>query len=319
MYNKTKTKSDEILRLYKEGKMLTEITQLTSSSQPTVKRVLSHFGIDYNKERENSKEETLKKIVELYQQGKSQLYIEKTLKVTRKTIRETLKSSDVPYRDKSDQHHIRYNTEVNHQAFDELTPEALYWIGMLYTDGHIDQKREASIELNLHENDETHLEKFKQFLNSSRNVSNGHGCKRFRFNSKRLRDRLVELGFTSNKSTSITPHELLKHSRDFWRGCIDGDGGLYKHPSGIKTIPHIFLCGTLETIFDFVIYCSENAHVKYKYPTKAPGNNFYRVSYYGQDAVKIGTLLYENATVYLDRKYQIYLEEFKEEETAQRA
>lgn len=40
MYKKSKEKADQILSLYKEGKMLTEITQLTSSSQATVKKVL---------------------------------------------------------------------------------------------------------------------------------------------------------------------------------------------------------------------------------------------------------------------------------------
>ena len=310
MKNITKEKSTEILRLYKEGKMLTEITQLTSSSQPTVKKVLLNFGIDYNEDRKKFREETLKKVVKLYQEGKSQTYIEQSLKLTRKTIRELLKTIDVNYRNKSEQHHIRYKTEINHQAFDELTPESLYWIGMLYTDGHIEQNKEASIELNLHDNDIDHLEKLKNFLKSNRKIKNGHNCKRFRFNSEKIRNRLVELGFTSNKSTTIYPHELLKNSKDFWRGCIDGDGGLYEHPSGSKTIPHIFFCGTLETIFDFIIFCSKNCEVKEKYPTKAPGNNFYRISYYGQDAKKIANYLYKDATVYLDRKYQIYKEYF---------
>ena len=184
MYQKSLKKSEEIIRLYKEGKMLTEITKLTSSSQPTIKKVLLQFGIDYDQEQKKSREEILKKVVELYQEGKSQSYIEKTLKLTRKTIRELLKSIGVKYRDKSEQLNLRYATEVNHHAFDELTPEVLYWIGMLYTDGHIEQKREASIELFLHEQDEAHLEKFKQFLKSNRKITNGHECKRFRINSK---------------------------------------------------------------------------------------------------------------------------------------
>ncbi len=290
--------------------MLTDICRLTSSSQPTVKKVLSQFGIDYDKDRKKSREETLKKVIVLYQEGKSQIYIEQTLKLTRKTIRELLKSVGVDYRDRSDQHHIRYATEIDHHAFDELTPEALYWIGMLYTDGHVGLNREAFVEINLHENDEEHLQKFKTFLKSNRNTSNGHNCKRFRFNSRQIRDRLVELGFTSNKSITITPHDLLKESADFWRGCIDGDGGLYKHPSGSNTIPHLFLCGTLETIFDFILFCTKHAGVKLKYPTKAPGKNFYRVSYYSEDAKKVANLLYKDATVYLDRKYQTYLGSF---------
>jgi len=307
MYKKTNLKSEEIIRLYKEGKMLTEITQLTSSSQPTIKKVLINNGIDYNSERNFLKKEVLEKVIELYKEGKSQLYIEQTLKLTRKTIRELLKSLNIEYRSKAEQHYLNNTTEINHQAFDELTPEAIYWIGMLYTDGHIEQKNEASIELTLHEQDETHLEKFKQFLKSNRKISNGgKNCKRLRINSQKLRDRLVELGFTHNKSNTIVPHNLLKNSKDFWRGCIDGDGGVYDYEHTNST-NHLTLCGTLETIFEFIIFCNNNINIKDKYPTKCKGVNHYKVSYYGQDAKNIATYLYQNSSIYLERKYQSYL------------
>jgi hypothetical protein len=321
MYKTTNTKKEEIQRLYDEGVMLTEICKLTSSSQPTVKKVLLSCGIDYDAERKKAREKQLQEVIELYNQGKSQLYIETTLKLTRKTIRELLKEAGVEYRDKSQQQHINNNTEINHHAFDELTPEVLYWIGMLFTDGHIEQKKEASIDLTLHNNDIDHLYKFKEFLGSSRDIKQSNGdCSRLRVNSKPLRDRLVELGFTHNKSTSIVPHELLKDSRDFWRGCIDGDGGIYMNKVKKETktyfTPHVFLCGTLETIFEFAIFCNKYAGVKDKYPTKAPGNNFYRISYYGKDARKIATYLYKDSTVYLQRKYDTYRDflNFSEEE-----
>lgn len=321
MYKTTNTKKEEIQRLYDEGVMLTEICKLTSSSQPTVKKVLLSCGIDYDAERKKAREKQLQEVIELYNQGKSQLYIETTLKLTRKTIRELLKEAGVEYRDKSQQQHINNNTEINHHAFDELTPEVLYWIGMLFTDGHIEQKKEASIDLTLHNNDIDHLYKFKEFLGSSRDIKQSNGdCSRLRVNSKPLRDRLVELGFTHNKSTSIAPHELLKDSRDFWRGCIDGDGGIYMNKVKKETktyfTPHVFLCGTLETIFEFAIFCNKYAGVKDKYPSKAPGNNFYRISYYGKDARKIATYLYKDSTVYLQRKYDTYRDflNFSEEE-----
>lgn len=305
MYKKSKEKADQILSLYKEGKMLTEITQLTSSSQATVKKVLLHFGINYDSDRKENRTDILNKVLELYQQGKSQTYIEKELNLTRKTIRELLKSKGIEYRDKSQQHHIRYNTQINHNAFDVLTPECLYWIGMLYSDGHIETVRESAIELTLHNNDVLHLEKLKLFLNTTRPIKNGNGdCKRLRFNSRLIRNRLVELGFTSNKSITIDPHDLLKDSRDFWRGVIDGDGGVYDYKYHTK---QIFLCGTLKTIFEFIIFCTKHG-IKSKYPTQNKGKNLYSVSYYGKDAVLVGNLLYKDATVYLDRKYETYLE-----------
>lgn len=306
MYKTTNTKVKEIQRLYDEGVMLTEICKLTSSSQPTVKKVLLSCGIDYDAERLKAREKQLQEVIDLYNQGKSQNYIETHLKLTRKTIRELLKSAGVDYRDKSQQQHINNNTEINHSAFDELTPEALYWIGMIFTDGHIEQKKEASIDLTLHNNDIDHLYKFKEFLGTTREIKKDKGdCSRLRVNSKQLRDKLVDLGFTHNKSTTIAPHELLKHSRDFWRGCIDGDGGIYIHSYTGKT-NHLTLCGTLETIFEFGIFCTSYIGIKEKFPTKSNGKNLYQISYYGQDAKKIATYLYKDAIIYLQRKYDTY-------------
>lgn len=315
MYKTTNTKVEEIQRLYDEGVMLTEICKLTSSSQPTVKKVLLSCGIDYDAERLKAREKQLQEVIDFYNQGKSQNYIETHLKLTRKTIRELLKSAGVDYRDKSQQQHINNNTEINHNAFDELTPEALYWIGMIFTDGHIEQKKEASIDLTLHNNDIDHLYKFKGFLGTTREVKKDNGdCSRLRVNSKQLRDILVDLGFTHNKSTTIVPHELLKHSRDFWRGCIDGDGGIYIHSYTGKT-NHLTLCGTLETIFEFAIFCNTYIGIKDKYPTKSNGKNLYQISYYGQDAKKIATYLYKDATIYLQRKYDTYQNFLIEEPT----
>ena len=314
MYKTTNTKKEEIQRLYDEGVMLTEICKLTSSSQPTVKKVLLSCGIDYDVERKKAREKQLEEVIELYNQGKSQLYIETHLKLTRKTIRELLKQAGVDYRDKSQQQHINKNTIINHHVFDELTPESLYWIGMIFTDGHIEQKKEASIDLTLHNEDIDHLYKFKEFLGTTREIKKDKGdCSRLRVNSKQLRDKLVELGFTHNKSTSIVPHELLKHSRDFWRGCIDGDGGVYWRKDNTG---HITLCGTLETIFEFAIFCNKYASVKDKYPTRANGKNLYQISYYGKDARKIATYLYKDSTIYLQRKYDTYRDflNFLEEE-----
>lgn len=303
MYKKSQEKSEEIVRLYKEGVGLTEIMKRTTSSQPTIKKVLSNSGMDYDLDKKKLYQEKLDQVVILYEQGKSQLYIEQELGLTRKTIRQLLRSKDLKYRDKSEQHHIRYGTELNHNAFDNLDSEVLYWIGLLYSDGHID-KNEYSIELTLHNNDKNHLVKFKNFLGSNREISKGNGdCSRIRINSKRLWERLMELSFTNDKSYTAKPNILLKDSRDFWRGCIDGDGGIYKYTSGLQ----ITLCGTLETIFDFAIFCNKNANVADKYPSLSK-NQLYQIHYYGKDAIKVADLLYKDSSVYLERKYEKYLE-----------
>lgn len=312
MYNRLLEKSEKILKLYEEGVHLNNIADATSSSTVSVKKVLLNNGIDYNKVLKEDYDERISKVIPLYKEGKSQIWLEQNLRLTRKTIRNILKNEEsISYRSKADQHNIRYNTEINHNAFDILTSDVLYWIGMLYSDGHIED-REASIELTLHNNDIEHLYKFKDFIKSNRKLTTSKttNCSRFRFNSEKIRNKLIELGFTSNKSCTIYPHELLKNSRDFWRGVVDGDGGVYDYKKdNLKTsiINQLFLCGTLETIFEFIIFCSANCGIKDKYPSKCVGKNLYQVSYYSQDALKVATLLYENSNYYLERKYKKYL------------
>jgi len=307
MQKRSIEKLETIKNLYLGGFNLKDISLEVKTSSMFIKKALLSLGIDYDKEEAIKHKEKLNKILELYNQGKSQLFIEKELCVTRKTIRSLLKiNTDIIYRSKSEQHEIRYGTEIDHNAFDVLTPDSLYWIGMLYADGHIEEKGEASIDLTLHTEDIEHLEIFKSFLKSNRNVytSKNSSCSRFRFNSVRLRDCLVELGFSHNKSTSIIPHALLKESRDFWRGVVDGDGGVYNY----KATPQVFLCGTLETIFDFIIFCNTYIFIKDKYPTKCKGKNLYEVHYYGNDAIKVADYLYKESNYKLKRKYEKYLE-----------
>lgn len=324
MYSKSKLKSEQIKKLFEEGVILTEICNLTSSSSLTVKKVLLSFGIDYNSWKEQDYQDRLNKAVDLYRQGKAQLFIEQECKLTRKTIRTLLKSQNLKYRDRSEQHHIRYNTEIDHNCFDQLTPESLYWIGMLFTDGSIG-KSESCVELTQHTNDIEHLRKLKMFLKSSREISTnekskesyykgrkiyteGGNTSRLRVNSKKIHNRLIELGITPNKSLTAKPHELVKNSSDFWRGCIDGDGGVYHYPE--RYTIDVSLNGTLETIFDFIIFCSRQTGVKEKYPTRclSSGESLYQVHYYGEDCRKILILLYKDATVYLDRKYAMAME-----------
>ncbi len=317
MYKKSIEKGNLIKQLYDQGVHLNDIAEQTSSSTVTVKKVLSSFGVDYTSIKQQDYQMRLTKVIELYNQGKPQVFLEKELKLTRKTIRELLKSAGLQYRTQSDQHHIRYNTEIDHNAFDQLTPESLYWTGMVYTDGNVG-KKEASIELTQHTNDISHLEKFKLFLKSSRKITLNKGGNsslykgrsipkhaethgRIRVNSKQIHNKLIELGVTPAKSLTAKPHDLLKVSKDFWRGCVDGDGGVYNY----EATPQMMLCGTLETIFDFIIFCSKETGIKEKYPSKcsSSGESLFQVHYYGEDCKKILTLLYKDAPVYLERKY----------------
>jgi len=271
------------------------------------KRIYKHRAYQAVANLTKISEEQKNKVKELYTQGSSQSYIEKTLGMTRKTIRTILKAEGID-RDKSSQWRLRYGSSLKENVFDELNPESLYWIGFLYADGHVRKDKEYSIELEIELQDKSHLEKYKTFLECNKEVKqyeeNSVCLKIF---SKVIHSRLKELGFDNRKSWTAIPHPLLKESRDFWRGVIDGDGGVYDYKTKM-----VSLCGTLETIFEFIIFCSEQLGIKEKYPSHSNKKGYatstlYQVHYYGEDSKKVLHLLYKDSVTYLERKYQKYL------------
>lgn len=272
------------------------------------KRVYKHRPYQAVANLSKVTEEQKNKVKELYLQGCSQIHIENTLKMTRKTIRTILKEAGID-RDKSSQWRLRYGSSLKENVFDDLNPESLYWIGFLYADGHVRKNKEYSIEVEIELKDKEHLEKYKLFLGCNKEIKqyaeNSCSLKIF---SQVIHSRLKELGFTNKKSWTAIPHDLLKNSLDFWRGVLDGDGGVYDYEAS----PQMSLCGTLETIFEFIIFCSKQLGIKEKYPSHSnkegyATSNLYQVHYYGEDCKKVVDLLYKNSTVYLDRKYQKYL------------
>lgn len=254
-------------------------------------------------------EEQKEKVKAMYLDGFPQTKIEETLKMTRKTIRTILQQSGL-LRDKSSQWRLSKGSTLDETVLNTLTPEALYWIGFLYADGHIRKNKEYSIEIEIELKDKLHLEKYKAFFKCNKEIKqySDNSCS-LKIFSKVLHNKLKELGFTNNKSWNAVPHDLLKDSRDFWRGVIDGDGGVYNH----YTTKQVSLCGTMETIFEFIIFCTEKLGIKSKYPSPSNKDGYkkgtlFQVHYYSEDCKKVLDLLYKDATAYLDRKYETYLE-----------
>jgi hypothetical protein len=120
----------------------------------------------------------------------------------------------------------------NDAAFDELTPDALYWIGFLWADGCVRRNR---IGLTLASRDKEHVDAFRRFCGCSngtikgRSDGHGHFSSGFVMYSLHATQRLAALGFIGTKKERVPPAALAT-SAHFWRGVIDGDGtvGVYK-------------------------------------------------------------------------------------------
>ena len=126
--------------------------------------------------------------------------------------------------------------------------------------------------------------------------------------NKKLYNDLKKLGFTSRKSLHekpvILPDNLINH---YIRGLFDGDGWL----SFGKNYRDLGF-GMGYEILEYIKKCAEKfADVKKDYKVMKFKNIYrYRISS-KEEILKFLNFMYKNATVYLNRKYQKYLDFIK--------
>lgn len=204
---------------------------------------------------------------------------------------------------------------LNQNAFDVVTDESAYWIGFLMADGCISQREKMSsrIILEIHERDKPHVEKFKAFLGTDapiEMVAPKNYAKSFRSStharigvaSNQLAEALAGFGVVPRKS-KIAKAIGLENNPHFWRGCIDGDGGVFLTLRKLGHYdPVIFLCGTEELLNQFAAFvrtiCPDcKAKV-------TPATHVFQYRAGGCHAIKLAKHLYENAPVALDRKQE---------------
>lgn len=209
------------------------------------------------------------------------------------------------------------HTTINETVFDIIdTEEKAYWLGFMYADGCIYSK-ENRIELSLQGSDINHLHKFAKFLENKKedfvkfyaNYKQGKYDRcRVVFRSKKVWNALNEKGCVPNKSLILNfPNEsifadtsLIKH---FIRGYIDGDGCLCN-----TTKPELSVLGTKEFLTKMQKYLKLKREYAI-YPMKKDSDkNTYVFNLWCDTALINMKYLYEDSTIYLDRKY----EKFKE-------
>lgn len=272
-----------------------------------------------------TKQESVDKVLDLYSQGRSQNFIEKELHITRRTIRGILIKYDrIRSRTEQQTDHAHTFSTLREDAFDIVTDEMAYWLGFLYADGYVTNPEglKKYLGILLKASDKPHIEKFLEWLKAPQKIFstittlNGQQYESVgvHIGSRKLYTRLWEWGFTHNKSRDAKPPVAMKYNRDFWRGVVDGDGylGMINDSSRLRTRPRLHLCGTEDTIKgfkDFVTFSGIETEASVR---KAKDRNLFMIEVGDAIAKKVVTLLYKDSTVYLQRKFDNYLELIKE-------
>lgn len=202
---------------------------------------------------------------------------------------------------------------VNEHIFDSIdTEEKAYWLGFMFADGFV-LSNDNTIGLDLAEKDFTHLEKFRLFLNFIGNLkvtnTNFPNVKRVRleFSSKYMKQILISYGCIPKKSLTLNfPNinifnniELIRH---FIRGYVDGDGCL-TFQNKDHTIPSIDILGTEEFLTELKKYIPIRCKV-----SKCYNKRLFHINFTRKRAYQFANYLYNNSTIYLDRKRNKYIE-----------
>ena len=209
-------------------------------------------------------------------------------------------------------------SRLNEFIFDSMdSEEKFYWLGFLYADGNISSTGNR-LEVRLSSKDLEHLEKFRKFLNLTTEirvgVCNGNGFCHLSVRNKHLWNTLYNLGCIPCKSLVLTfPNKELFNNNPvflmaFIRGYVDGDGCLtiYKASNGsLRT--ELDMVGTESFVNTVNKIFKNKGYIRNKTCTNWE-NKAFSLSFSNVPSRKIARLLYENASIYLERKYNKYLE-----------
>jgi hypothetical protein len=227
----------------------------------------------------------------------------------------------------------------NKDYFSEInSSDKAYWLGFLYADGCVnrfyknDKLKSMTLELSLAAIDKSHLEKFRDCLESNvpifdkiiKGQNKDYQACRLNICCTKLCYDLINLGCTPNKTFDIrfpsqdqVPQKFI---RDWLRGFFDGDGCICTTLMNNK--PHIILSFTgieemLNDISSFLV--SEN--ILRTMPTlhKDKRSHACSLNICGEDTIKdFLDYLYKDSDIYLDRKYNKYIDYYKDYQDIQK-
>ena len=189
------------------------------------------------------------------------------------------------------------------------TEEKAYWLGFLYADGSV-SSTDNRIELGLAEKDLRHIEKFRDFIGIQNKISYRASTKSYRyaFRSISCKADLIKQGCVPKKSLILnfpTEYQVPKNFvKDFIRGYFDGDGWFTNTESCFQ----IGIIGTQDFIKGFLDNIENiNKDNKIFICHREDGAKRYVFGAY-QDVLNFLNWIYKDANIFLDRKYEKYLD-----------
>ena len=314
-YKIKETEYQIVVDLYKQGLSQADISEKLNISNWIVRRIFEKYGISRKDKPERFIETEKTDIKELYIQGKTCQQIAELYGVSKCTISRLLRKNNVETREPS-QYMRKYS--VDEDFFDVIdTPEKAYVIGILWADGCNYPPRNV-VRLGLQAGDKQILEDISRLINSDKPLQFVKGRDReqdtYALNivNKHISKVLDSLGMHQAKSLILEFPQWLdvKLYPAFIRGYYDGDGGLSKreHTYNVQIVGTSNMCYAMMNILSNIGIASKVYNTAHNDVTKS--------LYIGcKDNVKnFLDWIYKDATIYLNRKYDLYISKYYSEE-----
>lgn len=253
-----------------------------------------------------SKEDLIKtKLESLIKNGLTAKEISESLNISKTTVHRYCKKLNI----KIPNYHnmLKFDNTV----FDIIdTEEKAYWLGFLYADGNVGTNSNI-VSISLSRKDIEHLNKFNKFLKNTANVrktitrtnNRDYETCNIAVCDKHLKEQLISLGCCPKKSLILKfpKREIFEKENliyDFIRGYVDGDGCLTFSRNGRLALNIVGTYEFLQGIVD--IFPQQFTKVR---KLKRLKTNVYTIGNCGTNADYVTKILYENANIYLQRKY----------------
>jgi len=251
-----------------------------------------------------------------YENNSTNKNISKKYNLNRGTIQQILKRNNIKLKEIGET--SRKHNLLNENYFKIIdTNEKAYILGLLYSDGYINKN---GFGITLHEKDKEILEKISYIIYGKIVLGYRNGKEIIHFNKKKyfskpqyrleivsniMKEDLIKNGCVKNKTFKIRLPKLINIDlyKSFIRGYFDGDGCLCvpkKRCNITFTITsNINFCNDIKN------YIIENVNVNMKSGIRYKEVGYNRLTG-SRQVVKLMNWLYEDADIYLKRKFDIF-------------
>lgn len=255
-------------------------------------------------------DEQIEDILTRYTNNQSQQSIANELGLSRSVIKRILTENKdkVVLRERTSKY------SANYDIFENIdTAEKAYWLGFLAADGcNYQREHNASVIINIHQQDISHLEKFKKFCSAEANIvsyiategySNNTPMCKLTLNSKKMSQDLSDKGIVPKKSLILQPPKINEEFYlPFIMGYFDGDGSIS------KTSQYNNFTFSIQGTMEILNWINEVLETELPLEKRKDDNqNSYYIRCGGTNKpYLILKQIYKSCDIHLDRKYNIY-------------